>query len=703
MAIVKNIPIHTGSHLSHTFSYIDDSNKNTITGNTSPASKDLENAFAYAENLEKTLFTSDGDEEILVSGYRCHPETASFEFQISRDRYWANQTSVDGHVRGTKEGKNGRVAKESIEAYHIIQSFPDIPDLDPRLVHHIGRELCERAFADHKCVISTHLNTTHLHNHIIVCAYKESEIGKYKMDKAHLMAYRRINDQLSQEYGLPILIDNDKTHEGMSWYEWNATRNSDSWKQQIRDDIDIAKRQTHSWNEFISYMESAGYTIRQGKYVTYSMPGDPDKRCRDKTLGSDYTKEAILSGFEDIISRSSTASVNGADLATGSDRPVKDVESTPSFYVSRYSESGRRRSDLEILFLKAIKIIRYYMDKFRDVSRYESSPTNPVYHSAEAKIRAMEQSLNMCRALGIENMDQLKDLLSRTGARLSRLKKDVADLDVVLGFEDDIVEKIEKISALAPIIDQFGLSYEQLQIFHFYPHEVSLRCSSAMPMSASQRRDLYLALEESDLYKPVCRFNEITYAEAKDMILFLTGKTTSLPPKLVLKDTPSPDLDDHIDESDDDISNDDRNRNFAKILASVPPDMQEPLINYRSLLNDLASYGISPSDFESIRTALSAHEKENADLQEQIQDLKGIYRDLSRLKYNAGLAETRAFTHGSLFESDIDTAASVKPNSDTDSATSASVDTETLENLISRMLNKSGYFNDIDSSFYDRL
>lgn len=595
------------------------------------------------------------------------------------------------------------MAKESIEAYHIIQSFPYIPDLDPRLVHHIGRELCERAFADHKCVISTHLNTTHLHNHIIVCAYKESEIGKYKMDKAHLMAYRKINDQLSQEYGLPILIDNDKSHDGMSWYEWNATRNSDSWKQHIRDDIDIAKRQTHSWDEFISYMESAGYSIRQGKYVTYIMPGDPDKRCRDKTLGPDYTKEAILQGFESISQSSSTKPVNTSDFVIGSDRPVKTIEHTPSFYVSRYSESGRRRSDLEMLFLKAIRIIRYYMDKFRDASRYDSVPTNPIYHNADTKLRAMEQSLRMCQALSIENMDQLKDLLSRTGARLSRLKKESQDLDVVLEFEEDIVDKIDEISALASVIDHVGLSFDQLQIFHFDSHEISSMRASAMPMSSSQRRDLYLALEESDLYKPVCRFDEISYPEAKDMILFLKGKTDSIPPKLVLKDNPLPYPGDPSTDLDYDITNIDRNMAFSKILASVPLDIQVQLIRYRSLLNELASYGITAADFCSVKKSLSEHIQEQSSLQDQIQDLKGIYRDLSRLKYNAGLAETRAFTHGPLFKSDID-------NSDPSDADSGRADPREddailahVASLLSRSAYSKNFFNGIDENFFDRL
>ena len=127
MAISKDIAIHSSKHLSRCMDYQTGGDKAKLKEEKLTAD-DVDRVFSYAENLEKTVFRLDGDETILASGVGCAPETASIEFEAARERYMQKTGGSGRHgVYGTKTDKmtGERVSKESVEAYHIIQSFED--------------------------------------------------------------------------------------------------------------------------------------------------------------------------------------------------------------------------------------------------------------------------------------------------------------------------------------------------------------------------------------------------------------------------------------------------------------------------------------------------------------------------------------------------------------------------------------------------
>ena len=58
--------------------------------------------------------------------------------------------------------------EDGILGFHIIQSFKE-GETTPELAHKIGVELAEELFGDRfEVVVSTHLNTNHYHNHIVI-------------------------------------------------------------------------------------------------------------------------------------------------------------------------------------------------------------------------------------------------------------------------------------------------------------------------------------------------------------------------------------------------------------------------------------------------------------------------------------------------------------------------------------------------------
>ena len=51
-------------------------------------------------------------------------------------------------------------------AYHIIQSFSPKDNIKPEQANEIGKKLCEELYPDFQCIISTHIDKGHIHNHI---------------------------------------------------------------------------------------------------------------------------------------------------------------------------------------------------------------------------------------------------------------------------------------------------------------------------------------------------------------------------------------------------------------------------------------------------------------------------------------------------------------------------------------------------------
>lgn len=432
MAISKDIAIHSSKHLSRCMDYQTGGDKAKLKEEKLTAD-DVDRVFSYAENLEKTVFRLDGDETILASGVGCAPETASIEFEAARERYMQKTGGSGRHgVYGTKTDKmtGERVSKESVEAYHIIQSFEADPDLDPRLVHKIGIEFCEKAFPGHKCLVATHMNTGHLHNHIVMCAYNNDGVSKFHGGKTARARYREINDEISLSYGLPILLDANIDHKNVARTRtetYLASTSSGSWKQEARNTIDEAISLASSWEEFVKLMQKAGYEVRErGKNYTvtheYACIGGSSRTIRGATLGADYSRESV-------IQRISLS--HGLATHQESEKTPKAVLGTEqtyqkqlhlSLYVSRYAENGRRRTELEILFIRALRLIRFFKDMFAP-EYYSPAIPSRTYKSYPKRARELEHALYICRKYDIQSRKDLRDRLNETGAQLSHYRK----------------------------------------------------------------------------------------------------------------------------------------------------------------------------------------------------------------------------------------------------------------------------------------
>ena len=139
------------------------------------------------------------------------------------------------------------------------------------------------------------MNTGHIHNHLVWNSVSIQTGKKYRSnEKSYVTGVRRISDELCRKYHLSV-IDTEKSERVARPYaQWLAEQEGKpTWKTVIQQDVDAAITASLTWKQFLRVLEQQGYTFRfDRKYMTLKPPGK-DRPVRFKTLGKNYTPEAI--------------------------------------------------------------------------------------------------------------------------------------------------------------------------------------------------------------------------------------------------------------------------------------------------------------------------------------------------------------------------------------------------------------------------
>ena len=212
----------------------------------------------YTQQNEKTLWEG----LRLVTGWNCTAQSVLSEMRLTKERYRKN---------------DGR------QYYHFVQSFSEADDLTPQEAHAIGLELAQREFPNFEVLVATHIDTNHLHSHLIVNSVSFRDGRKLHQSAADLQAHRLASDKICTAHGLEILPPPEKQvkQKRMSSREYRSAAKGESYVETRED--------------FISLMEGEGYQVRwtEGrKNITYTTP--EGRKCRDDRLHDrKYTKEVM--------------------------------------------------------------------------------------------------------------------------------------------------------------------------------------------------------------------------------------------------------------------------------------------------------------------------------------------------------------------------------------------------------------------------
>ena len=97
---------------------------------------------------------------------------------------------------------------------------------------------------------------------------------------------------MCREHGLSVIVPGrDK---GKSYIEHQAAQNGTSYKAKLKTSIDRLIPVSSSLEDLLVRLQREGYEIKRGKYISARAPNQ-ERFTRFKTLGADYTEEAVTS------------------------------------------------------------------------------------------------------------------------------------------------------------------------------------------------------------------------------------------------------------------------------------------------------------------------------------------------------------------------------------------------------------------------
>ena len=228
----------------------------------------LQDALDYAANRDKT------EQSCFESSYACTLETAFADMRQTKERW---------HKLG------------GVQGYHLVQSFA-AGEVTPELAHRIAKELADRVLGGrYEYVIGTHLNTGHIHSHIVWNSVSRIDGKKYHSNgKSYVTQIRAVSDELCRKYKLSVIDTENSNHVAKPYAEWLAEKNNQpTWRTAIRQDVDDAIRQSLTWRQFVAALQDKGYELQFNRKYPVLRPLGKERFVRFKTLGKRYTPEVI--------------------------------------------------------------------------------------------------------------------------------------------------------------------------------------------------------------------------------------------------------------------------------------------------------------------------------------------------------------------------------------------------------------------------
>lgn len=351
----------------------------------------LDNSLDYVRDKEKT---SRLDSERLGKQDSAGSLKEAIDYALNRDK--TEQIFFEDAIGCTLDNAYGDMVAtkkqfhktDKVQGFHLVQSFAE-GEVSPELAHLIGVELAERLLkGEFEVVITTHLNTSHYHNHLVWNSVSMVDGHKYQSNsRSYYTEIRKISDDLCRKYGLSVIQTGQE--KGKSYSEWMAQKSGKpTWRTAIRSDIREAVNQCFTWNQFVKEMENRGYVWKLNrKYIALKAPG-MERYIRLRSLGENYSETAIR---QRIL------------------QPKKIYPAGP------YQKTGKKRRKLT--GLQAL----YYSYLYK-MGVFPEKPKRIPYEVRE-DIRRLDQRLAQADFLqkhGITTLEELKAFENRLGKEISR-------------------------------------------------------------------------------------------------------------------------------------------------------------------------------------------------------------------------------------------------------------------------------------------
>lgn len=365
---------------------------------------------------------NDGEKVGCTSSLNCNVETALYEFKDIQKKY---------NMSGTRS------------AYHIIQSFSPKDKISVEKANEIGLRICKELYPNFQCVISTHIDKGHIHNHICLNAINLS--GKKLEDrlsnkKEGLYGLSDTSDRIASEYGCFTMPRKTylKTRNRDYYYQYKRQ----TWKEQIQEDIDKTISKCNSIDELLDKLSIKGYEIRRGKHISVRALG-MERYARIDTIDSRYSISNLYKFYKDK---------NNIKLLAM--RTEKNEFNTIIFQKANESKIAIEKSQLAT---KGKVYSEYQKTKYQEIKRYYQ----------------LKEQLEYLDKYNIRNFNDIE-------TQIEIKRNQIKGTNVKMKKNKDKFNKILKITEMANDyirlynVYEYAMSYKKIDPHYVFPPEVDI-------------------------------------------------------------------------------------------------------------------------------------------------------------------------------------------------------------------------------------
>jgi len=374
----------------------------------------LADVLRYAKDEEKT------ERELYVGGINCNVATARDQFVTVKEQF----DKCDG-----------------IQAYHGYLSFKDEPNITPELAQQIGTEFAKRVWGDRfQVVVTTHLNTKHLHCHFVVNSVSFVDGKRMQNNEKHWRYFRHIADELCRQHQLDV-IENPKRGTGKNYYARKLHEaGMPNYVDSAKAVIDEAISKSNSYADFKYILRQMGASFDDSpnhKYQVLRVKGY-QKNIRLTRLGDDYSLDRIKERIYENRNRVRLEPFQ------------KGYYYRPKQYVLLTREHKIRKvGGLYGLYL-------HYCYKLGYLPKYQKQNPTRLHYLLREDLMKLNQITAQVRLLGREHISTSEQLFSYKSKVEDEIKRLTADRTHLrneirkVNIDDDLLSgKRQQISALS--------------------------------------------------------------------------------------------------------------------------------------------------------------------------------------------------------------------------------------------------------------
>lgn len=393
--------------------------------------QDLHNVIDYVGADYKT------EQQFYVSGINCSKETVLDDMIITKKQF----------------GKT-----DGIQAFHIIQSFKE-GEVTPELCHKIGIELAEELFGDRfEAIVSTHLNTNHYHNHIVLNSVSFKDGKRYYDNNTTYALIRKTSDLICEEHNLSVIEDRKTKVDYTKFYEGRVVKSN--YYTTTKSDIDFAIKQAYSYQDFLNLLNKINYEVffRANKISVRREPYKRNIRI-ERAFGENYS----INNIKQRILEEHDTRTPFIEL-----RSNKKYYSKKSSYIENYKKNkpkGISALMLHYCYLFKIYPIIYPRKNMSPELRADIKKLDKRLNQAnwlcENKISSISQLLSYKEKLS-EELENLKGRREdcyilkkrKNGLDKSKLQKEISALTDKINYIKSEVGMCKEIEETIPMIKE---------------------------------------------------------------------------------------------------------------------------------------------------------------------------------------------------------------------------------------------------------